>query len=61
MAENPLVSQPGLEPDVMSLRPTIPSLYNQELRKPSEGFLSEIRKSLSKEIMPATTCTPAVS
>src|SRR6266702_7384328 len=55
-AENPAVLQPGLEPDMMSLRPAKPLLYNQGLRKPSGGLPFEIKKSLSSEIIPATVC-----
>jgi hypothetical protein len=36
VAENPSVPQPGLGPDVMSMRPARPSPYSQGLRKPSE-------------------------
>jgi len=56
MGENPSVLQPGLEPDVMSLRPARPSLYGLGLRKPSRGLPFEIKKSLSSEIIPATVC-----
>src|SRR6266702_6330426 len=52
----PSVLQPGLEPDVMSLRPARPSLYGLGLRKPSGGLPFEIKKSLSSEIIPATVC-----
>jgi hypothetical protein len=38
MAENPLVSQPGLLPDVMSLIANQPMSYSKGLRKPSEGL-----------------------
>ena len=61
MAGNPSVPQPGLAPDLMSLRPAIASLYNQGFRNPSGFFPFEIKKSLSSEIMPATVCTLAVS
>ena len=36
-------------------------LYNQGLSQPSGDSPSEIKKSFSKEIMPATVCTPAIS
>ncbi len=45
----------------MSLRPATASLYNQGLRNPSGAFFSEIKKSLSSEIMPATVCTLEIS
>ena len=61
-AENPYSPpQPSLAPSVMSLRPSCPVPYNQGLSQPSGGSPSEIKKSFSKEIMPATVCTLAVS
>ncbi len=63
MAVNPSVLQPGLLPDVISLRPASLKLrsYSQRLRKPSGGLPVEIRWSLSSETIPATACTLAVS
>ena len=61
VASNPLVPQPGLDPDMMSLKPLLSIVYSQGLRKPSGGLPVESRKSLRSEIMPATVCTSAVS
>ena len=61
MAENPSVLKPGLEPDVMSVRPGSRSSYSLGLRKPSGGLPFEIRLSLSSEMMPATVWTFQVS
>ena len=61
MALNPLVSQPGFEPSVMSMNPSYPSLYSQRLRNPSGGSPFEIRKSFNNEITPAAVYTQAIS
>lgn len=48
-----LVPQPGLEPDVMSLKPATPVEYRSGFKKPSPDFPSESRKSFRRAITPA--------
>ena len=52
-AVKPVVSQPGLEPDVMSLKPAAPVEYKSGLRKPSGALPEAILKSLRRLMTPA--------
>jgi hypothetical protein len=57
VAGNPMVPQPGFEPDVMSLKPAAAVEYISRLRKPSGGLPLEIKKSFRREMTPAAVCT----
>ena len=62
-AMNPLVPQPGLPPNLMSLKPKSlnPREYNNGLRKPSGRPQLEMTKSVYRETMPATVWIMAVN
>src|ERR1700761_1753066 len=61
ITENPLLLQPGFDPDAISLRPTRRRPYSLGLRKPRADSPREIRWSLSNEIVPAIICALILS